>query len=258
VADDTAKLASDAAITLGATERRLLAAMPLHAITSVYGEAGLRERLVVEIAQFAAADRARAGNAVALASRLHARDRRQREPYANHLLRVTIRILSHYRVADPDLACAALLHDAVEDHAADVAPGGTRQEAFAALAGQFGRRTTDLVAAVTNPVYEADRDKHEQYREHVAASLRATPWARVIKASDFTDNAVGLIHTTGPKLATLASKYRPLVPVLRELILRPDTPLEPDIKHMIAGQLDNAEDRFATICHDQEAGNTPG
>jgi hypothetical protein len=33
-----------------------------------------------------------------------------------HLLRVTIRILSHYRVADPDVACAALLHDAVEDH----------------------------------------------------------------------------------------------------------------------------------------------
>jgi hypothetical protein len=33
-----------------------------------------------------------------LASRIHARDRRQREPYCNHLLRVMIRILSHYRV----------------------------------------------------------------------------------------------------------------------------------------------------------------
>ena len=33
----------------------------------------------------------------------------------------------------------------------------------------------------------------------VTASLHATPWARVIKVSDFTDNAVGLIHTTGPK-----------------------------------------------------------
>jgi len=103
------------------------------------------------------------------------------------------------------------------------------------------------VAAVTIPVYEPSRGKHEQYREHVAASLQASPWARVIKASDFTDNAVGLIHTTGPKLATLASKYRPLVPVLRELILRPDTPLETEIKHMIAGQLDDAEDRSAAI-----------
>jgi hypothetical protein len=160
------------------------------------------------------------------------------------------RILSHYRVADPDVACAAVLHDAVEDHAEDIAPGGTRVDAFAALASQFGRRTADLVAAVTNPVYESGRDEHDQYREHVAASLQASPWARVIKASDFTDNAVGLIHTIGPKLSTLASKYRPLVPVLRELILRSDTPLDLGVKQMIAAQLDDAEDRFAAICQD--------
>lgn len=250
MADDTAKLASDAATGLGAAERRLLAQMPLHAITSVHGEAGLRERLLIEIALFPATDRARAEGALALASHLHASDRRQREPYASHLLRVTIRVLSHYRVTDPDVACAALLHDAIEDHAEGIAPGGTRRDAFAALASEFGHRTADLVAAVTNPVYEPGRDKHDQYREHVAASLQASPWARVIKASDFTDNAIGVIHTTGPKLSALASKYRPLVPVLRELILRPDTPLDLGVKHMIAAQLDNAEDRFAAICQD--------
>ena len=30
-------------------------------------------------------------------------------------------------------------------------------------------------------------------------------------------------------------------------ILRPDTPLDPDVKQMTAGQLDNGEDRFAVI-----------
>ena len=45
----------------------------------------------------------------------------------------------------------------------------------------------------------------------------------VIKASDFTDNAVGIIHLTGPKLARLARKYEPMVPALRKLTLRPDT-----------------------------------
>ena len=248
-ADGNAKPASGTAIRLDAAERWLLARMPLHAITSVHGEAGLRERLLLEIAQFPTADRARVGDALALASRLHAPDRRQREPYANHVLRVTIRILSHYRVADADVACAALLHDAVEDHAADIAPGGTPQAALSVLATQFGERTAELIAAVTNPVYEPGRDEHEQYREHVLASLEASPWARVIKASDFTDNAVGIIHTTGPKLSRLARKYGPLVPTLRELILRPDTPLEADVKDMIAAQRDAAQGRFAVLGH---------
>jgi hypothetical protein len=83
-ADGNANLPYDTPIRLDAAERRLLTRMPLHAITSVHGEAGLRERLLAEIVQFPAADRVRAGDALALASRLHARDRRQREPYANH------------------------------------------------------------------------------------------------------------------------------------------------------------------------------
>lgn len=105
-------------------ERRLLAVMPLHAITTVYGEVGLRERLAIEAGAFADADRDRITRALGLAARLHAGDRRQREPYLNHVLRVAIRVISHYRVHDADVVCAALLHDAVEDHAAELAPGG--------------------------------------------------------------------------------------------------------------------------------------
>ena len=254
--EKTAEPMPDAGPGLAPAERRLLAAMPLHAITSVHGEAGLRERLLMEITRFSPADQGRATDALALASRLHAADRRQREPYASHLLRVTIRILSHYRVGDPDVACAALLHDAVEDHAASIAPGG-RAAALAVLAGQFGGRTAELVTAVTNPEWEPSRDEHEQYREHVLASLAASPWARVIKASDFTDNAVGIIHLTGPKLPKLAGKYGPLVPALRELILRPDTPLEADVKDMIAGQLDAAQGRFAAIWHGRDDDSMP-
>jgi len=118
------------------------------------------------------------------------------------------------------------------------------------LAGRFGARTAALVAAVTNPAWQPGRGKHEQYREHILAALQASPWARVIKASDFTDNAVGIIHTTGPKLPGLARKYGPLVPALRVLILRPDTPLEDDVKGTIAAQLDAAQARLAAIRHD--------
>ena len=228
-------------------ERRLLAAMPLHAITALHGEAGLRDRLAIEIAGFPASDRQRIERALELAARLHAADRRQREPYVNHLLRVAVRIISHYRIRDADVACAALLHDAVEDHAAELAPGGGQPAALAAVAAQFGDRTAELVAAVTNPEYEPGRDTRQQYREHVAASLETSPWARVVKISDFTDNGVGLIHTTGPRLERLAAKYAPLVPILRELIARPDTPLADDVKATIRDQLDRAQTRFSAI-----------
>lgn len=232
---------------MDAGRRRLLATMPLHAITATYGEDGLRERFAAEIDGFGEPDRQRLGDALALAARLHAGDRRQSEPYVNHLLRVAIRIMSHYGVRDPDVVAAALLHDSVEDHAAGLAPDGRADSALAELARRFGPRVADLVGAVTNPAYDPGRDRHQQYREHVAASLDASPWARVIKASDFTDNGAGLIHTTGPRVPELARKYGPLVPVLRELITRPDTPLGEPARQRILAQLDRAGERFAAI-----------
>ena len=237
-------------------QQRLLATMPLHAITSTYGEAGLRDRFAVEIASWPEDDRLRMERALDLAGQLHADDRRDREPYVNHLLRVAIRIMSHYGVHDADVICAALLHDVVEDHSAELTGGRADQPAaLAALAAEFGPRVAELVGAVTNPPYAPDRDQDEQYREHVADSLRGNPWARIIKASDFTDNGVGLIHTTGPRLYRLADKYAPLVPVLRDLVARPDTPLDAAVKEHILAQLDRAADRFAALRGDAVAGD---
>lgn len=227
--------------------------MPLHAITEVYGEQGLRERFAHEITRFPVADRATLEQALALAARLHADQRRVREPYLNHLLRVTIRILHYYRVDDVDVLVAALLHDAAEDQAyalagvPDEGQDPPTKAALARLGELFGPRVAELVAAVTNPQYTPDRHEHEQYREHLVESLERNPWARVIKISDFTDNGVGVIHTTGPKVSSSARKYRPLVPLFRELIPRPDTPLEPAVKNHIAEQIDLAEARFAAI-----------
>jgi hypothetical protein len=229
-----------------------LMTMPLHAITEVYGEAGLRERFQLELAELPEPGRGLVADALALAEQLHRDDRRTREPYLNHLLRVAIRIRRYYGVDDPEVLAAALLHDAVEDHPAELAAAGadasaSTTAALAVLAQLFGPRVASLVAAVTNPAYDPDRDEHEQYRAHVAESLDGDPWARVIKVSDFTDNGVGVIHSTGPKVTSSATKYRPLVPVLRELVGRPDTPLSEDAKRHIFDQLDLAEERFGAI-----------
>ena len=164
----------------------------------------------------------------------------------NHLLRVALRIMVHYGVWEPDVICAALLHDAVEDHADELSTAG-RPGAFTALAAVYGARVAELVAAVTNPIYAPGSDKDRQYREHVVDSLTACPWARVIKLSDFTDNGVGVIHTDGEKALRLARKYAPLVPALAELAARPDTPLPDDVKTRILAQLASASDRFDAI-----------
>jgi (p)ppGpp synthase/HD superfamily hydrolase len=235
---------------------KMLLTMPLHAITEMYGEAGLRDRLLLELESFPESDRERLVEALGLAARLHADDRRVREPYLNHLLRVAIRIIKYYGVRDVDVLTAALLHDAVEDHPAELGMvrDGTHLEqteaALAELARRFNPRVAELVRSVTNPQYDPGRDRHEQYRAHVAASLENDPWARVIKVSDFTDNGVGVVHTTPDKAFSSATKYRPLVPKLRELVGRPDTPLSLEAKDHILDQLDLAEERFAAILDD--------
>ncbi|ATO12764.1 phosphohydrolase [Micromonospora sp. WMMA2032] len=227
-----------------------LATMPMHAITEIHGEPGLLARFRLEIEAFDEAARDRLTEALDLAADLHRDDRRVREPYLNHLLRVAIRMMHHYQVRDVDVIVAGLLHDAVEDHPTELAGAAADDPtaaALATLAARFGPRVARLVAAVTNPAYDPGRDRHAQYREHVAASLDREPWARVIKVSDFTDNGVGVIHTVGPKVATSAAKYRPLVPVFRDLIARPDTPLSAPVKRHIFAQLDLAEERFSAI-----------
>ncbi len=228
-----------------------LASMPMHAITEMYGEVGLRERFRLESEAFDAEGRRRLAAALELAAALHHADRRSREPYLNHLLRVAIRMMHHYQVRDVDVIVAGLLHDAVEDHPAELAgdpcaPDPTAA-ALAVLADRFGARVARLVAAVTNPPWDPGRDRHEQYHEHVATSLDREPWARVIKVSDFTDNGVGVIHSVGPKVESSARKYRPLVPIFRDLVTRVDTPLSAPVRQHILDQLDLAEERFSAI-----------
>jgi (p)ppGpp synthase/HD superfamily hydrolase len=232
----------------------MLLTMPLHAITEVYGEPGLRDRFALELESFPADDRLALEEALALAAELHADDRRTREPYLNHLLRVAIRIIRYYGITDVDVLIAALLHDAVEDHPEELAglPAGqtfnvATDAAVAELARRFNPRVAGMVRSVTNPEYDPGRDRNEQYADHVATSLDLDPWARVIKVSDFTDNGVGVIHTTFDKARRSAAKYRPLVPTFREAIGRSDTPLSVAAKSHILDQLDLAEERFAAI-----------
>lgn len=240
-------------VDLSSVSAAHLQVMPLHAITEIHGAAGLRERLNLDLRRLPAADRHRVVDAAAWAWQLHANQRRTREPYVSHVLRVALRILCYYRVHDPDVLVAALMHDTVEDQpwataGLPVGPGPPpRPQAFAALADRCSPRVAGLVQAVTNPPYRAGADRVEQYLEHLVTALDDAPWARVIKLSDLTDNGTGVIHTAGSKVHHLAGKYARAVPVMRDMLERRDTPLPPDVKDHIRGQLDLAHRRCAAI-----------
>ncbi len=228
--------------------------MPLHTLSDVHGEDGLRQRLLLE-AERKLPEPERVSAALDFVADLHRSDSYGREPYLNHLLRVAIRIVSHYEVHDTDLVLAGLLHDAAEDHAAELAGPDTvtttaeqTDAAVAALGARFGPRVANLVAAVTNPAHEPGEDRHIRYREHVAAALDRDPWARVVKISDFTDNGVGILYADQQAVMNkLATKYRPLTGVYRDLITRADTPLAEHVKQHILEQLDTADARFYAI-----------
>ena len=133
-----------------------LGSMPMHAITEMHGEPGLLERFRLEIQGFDEPARERLSAALDLAAELHRDDRRVREPYLNHLLRVAIRMMHHYQVRDVDVIVAGLLHDAVEDHPAELAGtdeggGDPTGAALAALADRFGPRVARLVARGHQP-----------------------------------------------------------------------------------------------------------
>jgi hypothetical protein len=250
--DDHGDMTSPQDQVVSAPTAQLLV-MPLHAITEIHGEPGLRHRLTLELRRLPTEDRRVVEDAAGWAAQLHAGQRRTREPYVNHLLRVALRILCYYHVSDPDILVAALLHDAVEDQpwAMTGLPAGhgppPRDHAFAVLTTRYGPRVARLVNAVTNPERQPGVDRILQYIGHLATALDREPWARVLKLSDFTDNGVGIIHTIGPKAQRSARKYTGAVPVLRELLTRPDTPLEPAVKDHIHQQLDLADQRFAAI-----------
>jgi hypothetical protein len=243
----------------GISARHLLA-MSIHVVDANWSTEGLRAMLSAVIRSFDGADQAAILRAERIAARLHAGDLRSGgRPYVNHLLRVAIRAAHYYHVRDVDVLCAALLHDAAEDHPQELADlatdaeraRGAAEAALAVLGRGFTLRMAGLVRAVTNP--EADpsqplAERQEQYRAHVVESLEREPWARVIKLSDFTDNGVGIMWTvTFDKARRLAAKYAPLVPEMIDFATRDDTPLDFEAKARIVEQMKAGERRFAAI-----------
>lgn len=184
--------------------------------------------------------------ALELSMALHANDLRTNGHYMDHILRVGIRIIDVFGIHDPAIIKASFLHDAVEDHADDLAELATtpkldpRETALDYICQQFGYETAELVGWVTNPIFDPEH-KLEQYEAHLRHLIISSPKARVIKLSDFIDNAVGNHYTTKEKQAKLDTKYLPMYRLHKYGLLAPDSLIKDPLKTEVLRQLTNGQ-----------------
>lgn len=122
--------------------------------------------------------------ALAYASRLHARQKRKRSetPYVAHLLAVASIVIEHG--GSEDEAIGALLHDAVEDQ------GGAPR--LVEIHERFGSLVAEIVAGCT----DADttpkppwRERKDQYLAHLPTASRSV---QLVSAADKLHNARSL------------------------------------------------------------------
>src|SRR5499427_2447357 len=118
--------------------------------------------------------------AVEFAIRYHGDQRRPTgAPYREHLLEALEVLVRGAAVTDPEILCAAVLHDVVED--TDRTVDDVRAE--------FGPRVADLVGWVTIPEPGPGQDRAGVKEEYLRGLLHVPRDARLIKLADRASNA---------------------------------------------------------------------
>ena len=100
-------------------------------------------------------------------------------PYTEHLLEALEVLVCGAGVTDPEILCAAVLHDVVED------TSGTLEE----ISTVFGPRVAELVGWVTIPEPGPGQDKASVKEEYLRGLRRAPHDAILIKLADRASNA---------------------------------------------------------------------
>src|SRR5438105_2649917 len=112
--------------------------------------------------------------ALGFASRKHSTQRRkdaESSPYINHPIALVSSLAVEAGITDPDVLCAALLHDTIEDTAT------TREE----LVQHFGASIADTVGEVTDDKSLEKQQRKQLQIEHAHSLTRA---AGLVKIAD--------------------------------------------------------------------------
>lgn len=128
--------------------------------------------------------------AIALAEEKHAgQTRKDGSEFIGHPLRVALLLVELAKLKGPDLLCAAVLHDLVEDsdiHADD-------------LRNDFGGKVADLVRAVTLSPLREGQSKSERERAHFGALSWESRDAQILRSADRLDNLLTMGNSFAPK-----------------------------------------------------------
>jgi (p)ppGpp synthase/HD superfamily hydrolase len=151
--------------------------------------------------------------ALELASALHKDDEYRGQPYLYHCLRIANRIVRYMGIRDPKIVAAALLHDSVEDHAAELIERFEEKpedddfrnhvHALNIVNREFNADVMHYVDAVSNlPPAPGEQLTMEQKMEKYVAKIRTATgsfgsW--LVKFSDWCENGLGLIHSEFPE-----------------------------------------------------------
>ena len=225
--------------------------LSLKETTDSYGSLGLYTKLDYELEVSGLADIPEIEFAKEFGLMLHANDQRTSGHYGDHIMRVGLRIMTSYKITDAAIIAASFLHDSVEDHPYDIGrslgspcPEGADPQAHALsiLARYIGEETAGIIALLTVPKFTPET-KQEQYTEYTRNIVSKSPKARVIKLSDFVDNAVGNHYTSGSKRAKLDRKYLPLYRVHQMGLFMPDSLIVGEERDMALKQLTKAHYR---------------
>lgn len=115
--------------------------------------------------------------AVGFAARAHRHQLRkdQHTPYASHTFRVCLILRDLFGIDDPDVLCAGLLHDTIEDTTTD----------FDDIREQFGEQIAGWVAALSKDMRLPDEPREQAYRHQLAGA----DWPVIAcKLADILDN----------------------------------------------------------------------
>jgi|GEM_PF-6068773 len=169
----------------------------------------------------------------ALAHRGH---RRTYEPYFNHPIRTTMRLLD-FGITDPEVIAVGPVHDTIEDHPLRLAlMSGSPLEAiptdkrlrremgYGALVQLLSPQIADTTLEVSNPLDSPDENKTKAYARHVFnLVMKESPGAVAVKTADTLDNGALAKGEDPVKRLKSDEKYKAVWPILIAGLERPDS-----------------------------------